>query len=641
MFGLNQLSRSPLETMSSAVEKQKRLLPLFQHVSFSTRDKFVMRVQRDPRLAGLGILGRGVLFSCFHEDHLQEATQLYEVLLTAPTFEEFLDLCHQCRDYVNEGLYAYAVSVALLHRKDCRGVSLPPVQEIFPDKFVPVETLYKAYKETKLHAPEDEVIINIEKTGNIMDPEYNLAYYREDIGINAHHWHWHLVYPATWRSEVIGRIKDRKGEIFFYMHQQMCARYDCERLSNNMPQMVPFHNFDEPLEGYSPHLSSNINGLPYSSRNAGRRLADLPECAVHDLDRWRERILDAIDLGFVVDQNGAETPLDEVHGIDILGNLIESSYDSINAPFYGSLHNWGHVLMAAAHDPDGRFKLNPGVMDDTATSLRDPIFYRWHRFIDDLFQTYKRTLPVYSHEDLEFPGVVVKDLCVRAKTPDVVTTFFKKDVLDVSHAFYFGRTGKVKVRYEHLDHEPFIYKFVVANSGTKTRHAKVRIYLGPKYDHLGNEIKLADLRRLMIELDSFHVELKPGSNTFERRSIDSSVTLSKQKTLAELLKGEGADRRGDEYCSCGWPDHLLVPKGKNVGMKFHLFAILTDYFADTVNDHGRTSECIDAVSYCGAKDQLFPDRRAMGFPFDREITADVKEWLLPNMFDKIISIQHV
>uniref|UniRef100_A0A2L2Y4P5 Hemocyanin subunit B n=1 Tax=Parasteatoda tepidariorum TaxID=114398 RepID=A0A2L2Y4P5_PARTP len=627
--------------MSSASERQKRVLPLFQYVSISTKDKFGLRVQRDPRLAGLGVLGRGVLFSCFHADHLKEATHLYEVLINAATFEEFLDLCHQCRDYVNEGLYAYAVSVAILHRKDCRGVNLPPVQEIFPDKFVPVETLFKAYKEVQLHPEDEDIVINIEKTGNVMDPEYNLAYYREDIGINAHHWHWHLVYPATWRPEVIGRIKDRKGELFFYMHQQMCARYDCERLSNHMPQMIPFHNFHDGLEGYSAHLTSNINGLPYSSRNSGRQLADLPDCSVQDLERWRERILDAIDVGVVVDPNGGETPLDNVHGINILGNIIESNYDSVNVPYYGSLHNWGHVLFAAAHDPDGRFKLNPGVMDDTATALRDPIFYRWHRFIDDLFQEYKRSLPPYSVEDLSFRGVTAKSIAVKSSAPNTIKTFFKDDYLDVSHAFYFPRSGAVKVHYKHLDHEQFTYKLVVENSGTKTRHAKVRIYMGPKFDHLGNEKTIRNIRRVMIELDSFHVELRPGENTIERRSIDSSVTLRKQKTLKELLKGEGAGQRADEYCSCGWPDHLLIPKGDTTGLPFHLFAILTDYFEDTVNDHGRTNECIDAVSYCGAKDQLFPDKRAMGFPFDREIKAfNYDEWKQPNMVHTEVTIKH-
>ncbi|GFU88601.1 hemocyanin B chain [Trichonephila clavipes] len=500
-----------------------------------------------------------------------------------------------------------------------QGVNLPPVQEIFPDKFVPVVTLYEAYKETQLHKEHEDVIIDIQKTGNIMDPEYNLAYYREDVGINAHHWHWHLVYPATWRPEIIGSIKDRKGELFFYMHQQMCARYDCERLSNHMPQMIHFHNFHEPLEGYSAHLSSNINGLPYSSRNAGHKLADLEDCAVQDMERWRERILQSINLGVVVDPNGHETVLDEIHDINILGNIVESSYDSVNVPFYGSLHNWGHVLIAAAHDPDGRYKLNPGVMDNTATALRDPIFYRWHRFIDDLFQEYKKTLPPYTKNDLGFGNVFVKSLSVNADKPDTIKTFFKDDLLDVSHAFYFGRTGSVKI-YNSSVHM-YVTEYLL-NGGTDF---DVIFCVGSSGFENGLDSQL----------------VRPGTNTIERRSIDSSVTLSKQQTLKELLPGKGTDRRSDEYCSCGWPDHLLVPKGDSAGMKFHLFAIFTNYFEDTVNDHGRTNECVDAVSYCGAKDQLYPDKRAMGFPFDREIVSnDFSEWQQHNMISVPITIVH-
>lgn len=69
-----------------------------------------------------------------------------------------------------------------------------------------------------------DVIVEIEKTGNILDKEYKLAYFREDIGINAHHWYWHVVYPANWNEQLTSRVKDRKGELFYYMHQQMCAR---------------------------------------------------------------------------------------------------------------------------------------------------------------------------------------------------------------------------------------------------------------------------------------------------------------------------------------------------------------------------------------------------------------------------------
>ncbi|XP_067133997.1 hemocyanin B chain-like [Centruroides vittatus] len=620
-------------------EKQQRLLPLFQYVPLLTKEKFSLKVERDERLEGLGILGRGVLFSYFHRDHLEEARHLFEILISAPTFDEFMDLCHQARDFVNEGLYIYAVAVAILHRSDCRHVTLPPVQEIFPEKFVPIETLLKAYKLAAMHDDKEEVIVKSEKTGNILDPEYNLAYYREDIGINAHHWHWHLVYPATWRAEVLGRRKDRKGELFYYMHQQMCARYDSERLSNGLPRMIPFHNFHDPLEGYSSHLASVVNGQPYASRPEGVVMQDMREVSVQEMERWRERILDAIHLGSVIDKHGKEVSLDEDHGIDVLGNLVESSYDTINDDYYGSLHNWGHVLMARAQDHDGRYQTNPGVMSDTATSLRDPIFYRWHRFIDDMFQEYKKTLPNYNKQQLGFVGVEIQSVTVKTeKNVNAIQTFFKEDALVVSHGLNFNRSGAVKVTYEHLDHEQFTYKIKVSNQGTKTRHAYVRIFLAPKFDELGNEIKANELRRLMIELDKFATELEPGINTIERSSRDSSVTVDQDYTFHSLL--EETEEHHSESCNCGWPQHLLIPKGKDKGMPFHLFVMLTDFTQDFVPDHAhRSGTCADAVSYCGLKDELYPDKRPMGFPFDREIEEeDLKDWLLPNMSATEISI---
>lgn len=58
---------------------------------------------------------------------------------------------------------------------------------------------------------------------NELDPEFRMAYFREDISVNSHHWHWHLAYPFTW-TPALGGSKDRKGELFFYMHQQMMGR---------------------------------------------------------------------------------------------------------------------------------------------------------------------------------------------------------------------------------------------------------------------------------------------------------------------------------------------------------------------------------------------------------------------------------
>lgn len=46
-----------------------------------------------------------------------------------------------------------------------------------------------------------------------------LWYFREDVGLNLHHWHWHLVYPHDCDTNVVD--KDRRGELFYYLHKQV------------------------------------------------------------------------------------------------------------------------------------------------------------------------------------------------------------------------------------------------------------------------------------------------------------------------------------------------------------------------------------------------------------------------------------
>lgn len=66
------------------------------------------------------------------------------------------------------------------------------------------------------------IVIPRDFTASDLEPEHRLAYFREDMGINLHHWHWHLVYPFDGPDSVVR--KDRRGELFFYMHQQLMAR---------------------------------------------------------------------------------------------------------------------------------------------------------------------------------------------------------------------------------------------------------------------------------------------------------------------------------------------------------------------------------------------------------------------------------
>ena len=65
--------------------------------------------------------------------------------------------------------------------------------------------------------------------------ENKLDFWREDPLLNEHHEHWHLVYPDG--------DGNRSGELFAYMHQQMLARYDAERLAVKLARVLPFNQY--------------------------------------------------------------------------------------------------------------------------------------------------------------------------------------------------------------------------------------------------------------------------------------------------------------------------------------------------------------------------------------------------------------
>lgn len=51
--------------------------------------------------------------------------------------------------------------------------------------------------------------------------------------------------------------------------------------------------------------------------------------------------------------------------------------------------------------------------------------------------------------------------------------------------------------------------------------------------------------------------------------------------------------------------------------------------------------CVEASTFCGLKDRLYPDRRSMGFPFDRpsSTATSIEDMLTPNMGLQDITIR--
>nr|CAH7714652.1 unnamed protein product [Callosobruchus chinensis] len=596
-----------------------------------------------PPLGEILDLARDENFSLFIPKHRKIAGRLIDIYLGMRSVDDLLSVAVYTRDRVNPYLFNYALSVALLHRPDTQDLDLPSFIRTFPDKYLDSKVFGKARENATIVPVNAREPIEIPKdyTASDLEEEHRLAYFREDIGINLHHWHWHLVYPFEADMSVVN--KDRRGELFYYMHQQIIARYNFERLSHKMKRVERFIDWRAPIkEAYFPKLDSLVASRPWPARVANQKISDLRrelDQVVQDIDeleRWRDRIFSAIGAGEVRGRDGKMISLLDANGIDILGNMIESSILSPNRDFYGDLHNMGHVFISYIHDPDHRHLESFSVMGDSATAMRDPIFYRWHAYIDSMFQQLKGMLPRYDEKELNYPGVTVEDIAIEGGSKNNIQTFWQQSDVDLSRGMDFQPRGAVFIRFTHLQHRPFTYKITVNNTGGGNKQGTCRIFLAPKFDERGNPWLFRDQKNLFIELDKFMVSLKQGRNTITRSSSQSSVTIPFERTFRDLDTNRpvGGDQLAQfNFCGCGWPAHMLIPMGNAEGMKCQLFVMISDYQQDKVEQNVE-GICNDAYSFCGIKDRKYPDARPMGYPFDRQPRDRVdtlQQFLTPNM----------
>lgn len=105
--------------------------------------------------------------------------------------------------------------------------------------------------------------------------------------------------------------------------------------------MKPLNNFRERIpEGYFPKISRSLNNRAYPGRPNDLFLQDVnrddDQVEIAEVERWRDRIFQAIDQGYVVEQGtNRQITLDETTGIDTLANIVESNALSPNRQLYG------------------------------------------------------------------------------------------------------------------------------------------------------------------------------------------------------------------------------------------------------------------------------------------------------------------
>nr|CAC04149.1 phenoloxidase II [Pimpla hypochondriaca] len=589
-------------------------------------------------------------FTPFINKHSNLARRLVDVLIDVPSQQDISAIVKKYVNLINRNLFTYALSVAAMHRADMRDFRTDMLTLSNPRKLVAGRHLSTLQKAIDANEQVGNFSIWVKySTATNSDDEHRLAYFREDLGINLHHWHWHTVYPFGGSYKVVH--KDRRGELFYYMHHQLLARYNAERLSNELSLVKKFNNFREPIiEAYFPKLDTQVASRSWPSRPEGMVLKDLNrrdhglKINIEDLDRWANRLYEAIYTGHVMNEAGVLIPLNETAGIDLLGDMIEaSSLLSPNFGYYGSLHNMGHMAISYCHDPVGRYLEDFAVMGDPATAMRDPIFYRWHAFIDEIFVTYKNTLKPYSDEELNYKGIIVKSIRVISDCHKVnhLETFWANYTIDLGKGLDFKPKSNVGAIFTHLDHCPFKYEIKATSSLAEAKKGVVRIFIAPRIDDNGDQYTLADQRALMVEMDKFDYTLQPDLNTIVRRSINSTVTNPFETTDRELRNANIPPI--EEFCGCGWPQYMLVPKGTELGLDMDLFVMISDDDAD-ISQWDPATGFKAASTMCGLRNRMYPDPRAMGFPFDRPLPDDVRtlqNFLTPNMAATTIKVQFV
>jgi tyrosinase len=489
--------------------------------------------------------------------------------------------------------------------------------------------------------------------------ERAIDWYREDPFANDHHAHWHIVYPRDGSGPET--IQRRHGELFFYMHQQMLARYDTERVIAGLGRVVPH----PPSSGggapnYTAAIPEGYGSRGYTRRRASRSFAEIPD-AVEECSAWHRRLSGAIESGQLHPSTGrlTETQLGsaaEAAALNTGARVID--VDTVEQAF-GNLHGSGHGHAGAlgeGPDPLGW----GGAMWWTETAICDPFFYRWHKHIDDLYASFQEASgetndpATHAPEGISFDGARSIVLCLSSDIPGADAPSFDFDgfarerlgedldgadellTTELPTRFVRSRVtagipGRERVTYTttHLVHEPFTYFIRLENAAGEPREVTVRSFLA--------HATLAHDRRAWIELDKFAVNVARGVTVLGRPDARSSVIKRRGVTAAgaEPL----ADGAVDQWCDCGWPYSLLLPSGASdgTGTPFTLMVALTDHRQDREPDHVRTC---GSMSYCGALEN-YPDRRRMGYPFDRPFAGTIADTIAasPSMTSTGVTIR--
>ncbi|GJQ73635.1 hypothetical protein Trydic_g13978 [Trypoxylus dichotomus] len=583
------------------------------------------------------ILPKERLFSVFDYQHLKQAIALFKMLYYAKDYDTFFKTAVWARENVNEYMWTYSFTVALVHRTDTFGLITPPLYEIFPYYFFNSEIIYKAqYYKQIYHGeyPKSSDYTGYTINSNFTDlylnkdkEQFMLSYFTEDIDLNYMNYYRHIFYPFWMDGKEFGLDNDQRGQLYYGYYQLLWAKYYSERLSQRLPEIPMLNPTLTTLEpGYYPSLEYP-NGMQFPSRPPYTSLTwdtsyntpyyNFTNSYVNVLDYFR-RMRDALSLGYVYTETGTKISLFEDKGIEIFANLVEGNPNSPDVSYYGILEMYVRNILGYGITPVDKDHLIPSAVLHYETALRDPAYWYFVKWVVYFFQEYKlrQPQPFYSVKDLQFEGVKVLGMQVER-----LVTYFEIDYTDLSNAVFYDKRETdpflVRVRQPRLTHKPFTYTIDVESD--KVAESIVRVYIGPKYDYYGRKIDFNENRLNFYIIDKFIFSLQTGKNTITRSS-KLALGVSDRTSYWQLYKRVMGAIKGTEPLVIdgsetywGLPNRLLLPHGTTGGMPYQFFVIVTPFVKG------------DSVAVKQTDERVYPrvgtgfyiyDKRSLGFPFD-------------------------
>src|SRR6266508_3019252 len=270
-------------------------------------------------------------------------------------------------------LVHHALSLFVTHSTEGRRLVMPRTVAADPGSFTP-----STFAVDGTAAPAVEAAA----AGSTGD-ERRLDFWREDALANEHHQHWHQVYPFSglfptdWPHWA--EVADRQALL---------------ELLQKLDPVATLTDLGAPIaEAYDTGPAIK-RFLRFRERRQDHTLAAEAAAKLND---WRNAIHTAIRERKFLGPAGAVAITRTNIGENVEGTVARLRPE-MDSNLYGGVHNRGHNAISEWSELNDLGK-RVGVMSSTRTAIRDPVFWRWHKEIDNLNYRWQETQEPYDLQD--------------------------------------------------------------------------------------------------------------------------------------------------------------------------------------------------------------------------------------------------